>query len=612
MQNLKEEIRFVEQSGIFDKQWYLARYPDVKMLEMEPIKHFLKYGNILGRNPNPIFDTVSYLKSNPDVKENGMNSLLHYLKYGFAEGRSYSYKDNNTFRSIPVEISLSGALLRIETCDRLGISGWFCPPQDTQIGQWTIILKIDEQYISITPPSIMRDDVVRKLNRTAGGFSFSIPEKFLDRKTHELNLYCYRPPVNYFILKKAFCIASPWEIKEDEKELKKDVILFCTHNLKKQGSQTSLFELVAGLRSRSSLRPVIYSPYDGPMRNNFESIGIDVIIQSQPRHSNVSIKQWKDEFESFISGIVRLSPKAIVANTLESYHSAIAARRLGLPYLLIPRESEPPETYFEKLPDFIREKADRIVEEADATVFVANATRKLWESKNTKNHFHTIHNGISTAALERCVAGRTREEVRLEMNIGPDEIAILSVGTVTERKGQLDLIKAIPMLQDSVKVPFRLFVIGTNDSQYSKEIEFTVSELPQILKNRVHLLPQTESSCNTIITELYLSSDIFVMNSRHESYPRVVLEALYFGLPVVSTPCFGVCEQVVENECALFYQAGDIDSLADRLLSLMNYPNRLKEFTKKAYARYNRLCDYHQMVSAYDKLLRNILSRKRK
>jgi glycosyltransferase involved in cell wall biosynthesis len=73
---------------LFDAQWYLTRYPDVRESTFDPYDHFVRYGAAEGRNPNAFFDTSWYLANNPDVRASGMNPLDHYLRHGAAEGRS--------------------------------------------------------------------------------------------------------------------------------------------------------------------------------------------------------------------------------------------------------------------------------------------------------------------------------------------------------------------------------------------------------------------------------------------------------------------------------------------------------------------------------------------
>lgn len=122
----------LEASGLFDSNFYLESYPDVKRAQVDPITHYLAHGAKEGRDPNPIFssqyysehymprssgnnpllhyiktegaeyyqvsdrfDGAHYLKTHPDIAKADIHPLRHYLKYGRLEGRS-AYANNGT------------------------------------------------------------------------------------------------------------------------------------------------------------------------------------------------------------------------------------------------------------------------------------------------------------------------------------------------------------------------------------------------------------------------------------------------------------------------------------------------------------------------------------
>ncbi|MBC2651897.1 glycosyltransferase [Novosphingobium flavum] len=75
-------------AGLFDPDWYLQAYPDVKAEGLDPLQHYLLHGHAEGRNPGPSFDTRFYIESSPDVVASGINPLVHYLRWGQGEGRA--------------------------------------------------------------------------------------------------------------------------------------------------------------------------------------------------------------------------------------------------------------------------------------------------------------------------------------------------------------------------------------------------------------------------------------------------------------------------------------------------------------------------------------------
>jgi len=87
---MNTEILEILDSNFFDINWYLAKYPDVKIAGLNPIEHYLSNGAKELRDPGPLFDTAWYVKKNPDVIATGLNPLVHFIRYGVNEGRDPS------------------------------------------------------------------------------------------------------------------------------------------------------------------------------------------------------------------------------------------------------------------------------------------------------------------------------------------------------------------------------------------------------------------------------------------------------------------------------------------------------------------------------------------
>lgn len=74
-------------NGLFDADWYRARYPDVAAAGVDPFDHFLTAGLDELRDPSPLFSARFYLRANADVAAAGLHPLVHYLRSGGAENR---------------------------------------------------------------------------------------------------------------------------------------------------------------------------------------------------------------------------------------------------------------------------------------------------------------------------------------------------------------------------------------------------------------------------------------------------------------------------------------------------------------------------------------------
>ena len=98
----------IDQNG-FDRDFYLARYPDITRAGVDPYQHFIQYGWQEGRNPNLGFDTGFYLRNNQDVARAGMNPLEHYMKFGWKEGRDPSAAfDTSDYLAVNVDVAAAG------------------------------------------------------------------------------------------------------------------------------------------------------------------------------------------------------------------------------------------------------------------------------------------------------------------------------------------------------------------------------------------------------------------------------------------------------------------------------------------------------------------------
>nr|WP_298378020.1 glycosyltransferase [uncultured Halomonas sp.] len=90
----KEVYKLVKKSKLVNGKWYLESYPDVAALGMDPIKHYLKYGWRMHRNPCKRFDTSFYIENYRNKMAEYKNPLLHYIVHGKKLG--FSIKPNES------------------------------------------------------------------------------------------------------------------------------------------------------------------------------------------------------------------------------------------------------------------------------------------------------------------------------------------------------------------------------------------------------------------------------------------------------------------------------------------------------------------------------------
>ena len=89
------EVDGVDYSSVFDHEYYINKYPDIKAAygndQVKTLNHFIKFGMQEGRQGIASFDVKSYKNAYPDLRkaygDNLKSYYLHYINYGKREGR---------------------------------------------------------------------------------------------------------------------------------------------------------------------------------------------------------------------------------------------------------------------------------------------------------------------------------------------------------------------------------------------------------------------------------------------------------------------------------------------------------------------------------------------
>lgn len=115
---------------------------------------------------------------------------------------------------------------------------------------------------------------------------------------------------------------------------------------------------------------------------------------------------------------------------------------------------------------------------------------------------------------------------------------LLSVGTLTPRKGHAMLVEALAGL---AHLPWTLDIAGSTQRDPATADAVRAAIAAAGLADRVRLHGEVHDRA---LDGLYRRADLFVLASRHEGYGMVLTEALAYGLPIVATDVGAVRETV--------------------------------------------------------------------
>jgi len=182
-----------------------------------------------------------------------------------------------------------------------------------------------------------------------------------------------------------------------------------------------------------------------------------------------------------------------------------------------------------------------------------------------------------------------------------DDPICLFLGRLGERKGTYDLIKAISILK--TKGVYSNFILaGDGEVEQVKKYADTLG-----VKNNTEFLGWIGKEKKI---ELLSKADILVLPSYNEGLPMAILEAMNYGLSIVSTYVGGIPEVVTVPENGYLVHPGEVESLANCLEKLIKDHSLRKkigiENIKKVKEKYN----LENEVSSLIKLIEETLSRK--
>ena len=200
-----------------------------------------------------------------------------------------------------------------------------------------------------------------------------------------------------------------------------------------------------------------------------------------------------------------------------------------------------------------------------------------------RNRIRVIYNPVITPAIQ----AKAREPVEHPWFVPGGPPVVLGIGRLTTAKGFSILIRAFAQVRRSLAA--RLLILGEGEKR--TELESLVRALD---------LEEDVCLCGWVSNPYsYLTkASLFVLSSRWEGLPTVLVEALYCGTPVISTDCpAGPREILREGRHGLLVPVGDVDSMAQAMRAVLSGATRLPS---------ERCCEPYQLesiVSQYENIL---------
>jgi glycosyltransferase involved in cell wall biosynthesis len=117
------------------------------------------------------------------------------------------------------------------------------------------------------------------------------------------------------------------------------------------------------------------------------------------------------------------------------------------------------------------------------------------------------------------------------------------------------------------------------------------------LSNHVYLLG--ERDCIADFLNIF---DFYAMSSEFEGVGRALTEAMYWALPIVATPVYGVKEVILQEDTGLLVPPRDTEALAAAMARLFSDPVLAKRLGSNAKKKAEELMSGDRMIADLEKL----------
>jgi len=177
---------------------------------------------------------------------------------------------------------------------------------------------------------------------------------------------------------------------------------------------------------------------------------------------------------------------------------------------------------------------------------------------------------------------------------------IIFVGRLEKAKGVDVLLRAIQLLEKNRSLNLKVAIVG--DGSQRDYLKNMVRDLE--IKSKVEFLGVRED-----VSELMRSSKIFVLPSRWEGLPMVILEAMANKVPIIASAVGGIPEVISDGIHGLLIEPDNWDVLASRIELLLNDASLRKKLSENAFERV--LSDYSikeyckNMLKLYEEVLKS-------
>lgn len=240
-------------------------------------------------------------------------------------------------------------------------------------------------------------------------------------------------------------------------------------------------------------------------------------------------------------------------------------------------------TYFKYLLNAEKE----VLEQIDKLGFVSESSvenfKRIHPNFDTKKLFY-VYNGINNV-VKKSSYSHIKSDIKY---------SFCCAGSISKRKGQEIIVKAINLLSSEEKKQFKITFLGDGADK--------INLLRLVKANKLENQIVFKGFVNDVTSELKQSNG-FILTSFDEGLPVSIIEALRVGLPIISTNVGGIPEMVIDKYNGFLIEP-NVDDLYVVLKNLCKY--NLSKMGENSLKIYNDKFTQNAMFLNYAKIFLNL------
>jgi len=369
-------------------------------------------------------------------------------------------------------------------------------------------------------------------------------------------------------------------------------VLFVIDTINGSGAERSLVEISQHFKNYT---PVFVHLYKGDqLKPNLEDAGIKVYSLNIPGSRNFSkaAKELEKIYQKEQPDIIHSTlfrSDAVTRKLKSKYNTPLISSFVNNSYNKLRFQNQPfsmqmklklvqlYDTYTSRKVDYFISNSETIkASKAKSTLVDLDKVKVIYRGRD----IHKFANAEQTEGLE---------DLKKSLGI-TDKRILLNVSRLIERKGQLDMVNAMPAILE--KYPNTVLLIAGH-GVFEEKLNNRAKELG--IEDEVKVLGRRPD-----VPQLLAIADFFVYPSYFEGLPGALIEAMLSEKIIV---CSNIPENMecVDEDSAIIFERGNVQELTKKLLEVMDNKQGYKKLGERAREIAANKFDIDQIASEYEK-----------